>query len=112
MRTTFHLVAEPVWAALDAAGPYTHASLADEGFIHCTDGAANLRDTANRYYGDDPRPFLVLTVDLDAAGSPWRIDDPGRPYPHVYGPIARSAILAIRPMPRSVDGRFEAPGEA
>jgi uncharacterized protein (DUF952 family) len=109
VRTTYHLVAEPVWTSLDPSQPYTHASLASEGFIHCTDGAANLRDTANRFYRDDPRPFLVLTIDLDSAGSPWRIDDPGLPFPHVYGAIDRSAIVAVRRMPRRADGAFELP---
>jgi len=109
VRRTFHLVAEPVWKALDPSAPYRHPSLEAEGFIHCTDGAEAMRDTANRHFRDDPRRFVVLTVDLDAAGSPWRIDAPGTPYPHVYGPIDRGAILEIRPMPRGGDGAFEAP---
>ena len=34
--------------------------------------------TANRFYRADPQPFLLLTLDLDRTGSPWRFDDPGR----------------------------------
>jgi len=109
VRRTFHIVPDPVWLALDVAKPYRHSSLDTEGFIHCTDGAEAMRDTANRFYRDDPRPFVLLTVDLDAAGSPWRIDDPGMPFPHVYGPIDRRAILDVRPMPRAVDGTFTTP---
>jgi uncharacterized protein (DUF952 family) len=109
VRPTFHLVPEAAWSAQDPGAPYRHASLETEGFIHCTDGAEAMRDTANRHYGADPRPFLVLTVDLDAAGSPWRIEKPGSPYPHVYGPIDRAAILDVRPMPRDPDGTFRPP---
>lgn len=110
MRTTFHLVPASVWASLDPTQPYEAASLADEGFIHCTDGESELLATANGHYATDERPFLVLTVDLDAAGSPWRIDDPARIYPHVFGPLRRGAILAVRPLVRDPDGRFIAIG--
>lgn len=106
MRPTYHLVPERVWTSLDPSTPYRHPSLESEGFIHCTDGAAAMRDTANRHYREDPRSFLVLTIDLDAAGSPWRIDEPGKPFPHVYGPIDRAAILEVRPMPRDAHGAF------
>ena len=69
--------------------------------------------TANRHYRDDPRPYLVLTVDLDAAGSRWRYDDAPMFYPHVYGPIAPAAVLRAVPIPRADDGTFlpfEPPG--
>ena len=89
--------------------PWAPASLASEGFIQCTDGLAAIADTANRFYAGEPGAFLLLTVDLDAVGCPWRIDEPGRPYPHIYGPLPRSAILAVRPMPRTADGRFTSP---
>lgn len=105
-RTTFHLVPVEIWASGDASEPWAAASLASEGFIHCTDGAEAMVATANRHYRDDPRAFLVLTVDLDATGSPWRFDDPSGIYPHVYGPIARTAILRAVPIIRAADGRF------
>jgi uncharacterized protein (DUF952 family) len=62
--------------------------------------------TANRHYRDDPRPFVILTVDLERVGSPWRIDDPEGIYPHVHGPIERAAIVAVVPANRDADGRF------
>ncbi len=106
MPTTFHLTPRDWWDAADPSAPLTAPSLADEGFIHCTDGAANLVDTANRHYRGDLRTFVVLTVDLDRVGSPWRTEDAGRIYPHVFGPIARAAILAVAPAPRAADGSF------
>lgn len=106
MRPTFHLIPVVVWDAADADTPLVRESLDDEGFIHCTDGPDALIATAERHYRDDPRDFLALTVDLDAVSSPWRYDDPGKPYPHIYGPIDRAAIVDVTPVSRAVDGRF------
>jgi len=106
MRTTFHLVPEDVWSAADAEAPYEAASLATEGFIHCTDGIEEMGVTFDRYYMADARPFLILTLDLDALDVPWRYDIAGSPYPHIYGAVTRAAILAVGRVERDVDGRF------
>jgi hemoglobin len=109
-RPTFHLIPAEVWAAADPGSPYRAATLQTEGFIHCTDGVDELLATADRHFRGDPREYLVLTVDLDATGSPWRFDGGRDIYPHVYGPIARQAILSIAPMVRQEAGSFVAIG--
>jgi uncharacterized protein (DUF952 family) len=106
VRPTFHLTPAEAWTASRADEPYLPASLQAEGFVHCTDGVAAMVATANRHYADDPRDFVVLTVDLDALDVPWRYDDPGSPYPHIYGPIPRAAILTWSPIERDADGHF------
>jgi uncharacterized protein (DUF952 family) len=106
MRPTYHLVPAESWTSAHPGRPYAAASLDLEGFVHCTDGMTEMVATANRHYRDDPRPFLVLTVDLDATGSPWRIEDERGIYPHVFGPIERAAILRVVPAPRAADGEF------
>jgi uncharacterized protein (DUF952 family) len=105
-RLTLHLVPEAAWDGRDPATPYTPAAYAQDGFIHCTDGDDEMIRTANRFYRVDPQPFLVLTVDLQRTGSPWRFDEPGRPYPHVYGPIDPAAVLHVRRFGRDADGTF------
>ena len=107
MPQTFHLVPEATWTAADPATPYEAASLATEGFIHCTDGVTALGETFDRYYAADPRQFLALTLDLAGLDVPWRYDVAGSPYPHIYGPIARSSIVAVSKVERGGDGRFE-----
>jgi uncharacterized protein (DUF952 family) len=106
MRETFHLVPRVVWAAADPGTAYEAASLESEGFIHCTDGVAALGVTFDRYYAADPRPFLALTLDLDVLDVPWRYDVLDSPYPHIYGPISRSAVRAVSPVEREPNGRF------
>jgi uncharacterized protein (DUF952 family) len=106
MRETFHLVPEALWTAADPETPYEATSLGPEGFIHCTDGVEPLAVTFDRYYAGDERPFLALTLDLDALDVPWRYDVPGSPYPHIYGAIRRDAVRAISRVGRTSDGRF------
>jgi uncharacterized protein (DUF952 family)/uncharacterized protein YciI len=106
VRSTFHLAPADVWARRDPNVPITPSSLETEGFIHCTDGVEAMIATANRHYRADPRAFVVLTVDLDATGSPWQFDDPEQRYPHVYGPIDPAAVLATAPIARAADGTF------
>ena len=106
MRQTYHLMPAAAWAGRDPAAPVESPSLAANGFIHCTDGAEAMVATANRHYRETPGSFVVLTIDLDSAGSPWRFDDQSGIYPHIYGPIAPAAVLAAQPMPRAADGTF------
>ena len=106
MRPTFHLTPRAWWEAADSDASLTAPSLVTDGFIHCTDGVAEMVATANRHYAADPRDFVVLTVDLDAISSPWRIEDRDRIYPHIFGPIDRAAIVAAVPAPRDADGAF------
>lgn len=106
MRETLHLVPSLAWDGRDPAVPYTPEAYAADGFVHCTDGDEEMVRTANRHYAADPRAFLVLTIDLDATGSPWRFDVPDKPYPHVYGPIDPMAILDVRRAVRDETGAF------
>ena len=106
MRLTYHLTPAEWWAASDAAAPLGAPSLAEEGFIHCTDGPVAMVATANRHYRGDPRDFVILSIDLDRVGSRWTVEDRARIYPHVFGPIAREAIEAVVAAPRASDGAF------
>ncbi|HEY4190612.1 MAG TPA: DUF952 domain-containing protein [Candidatus Limnocylindrales bacterium] len=108
-RLTLHLVPAAVWDAHDKATPYLPAAYPQDGFVHCTDGDAEMVAVANRFYAGDPRPFLLLTLDLERTGSPWRFDDPDQVYPHVYGPIDPASVVEVRRMVRDADGAFLAP---
>jgi uncharacterized protein (DUF952 family) len=105
-RPTFHLTPLAWWEAADPARPLGAPSLETEGFIHCTDGAAAMVETANRHYRFVPGDFVILTIDLERISSPWSVEDPGRIYPHIFGPIDREAISAVVAAPRDADGTF------
>jgi uncharacterized protein (DUF952 family) len=105
-RPTLHLVPEDTWDALAPGAPYLPAAYAQDGFVHCTDGDDEMVVVANRFYRADPAAFLLLTLDLDRTGSPWRFDDPIGIYPHVYGAIDPASVLEVRRMARGPDGTF------
>lgn len=106
---TFHLVAAEDYRAAASDAPYVPASFAADGFIHCTDSAANLAEVGNRYYRDDVRDYLVLIIDKAAVEPPVVYEDPARIYPHIFGPLNRDAIVEILPAPRAADGSFLPP---
>ena len=106
---TYHLIPRLEWEALESAADYAPPSLAREGFIHCTDGAAEFAATANRYFRAEPGAFLVLLVERTRIRAPWRYDDPRRVYTHIYGPLNRDAIIRVLPAPRAADGTFLPP---
>jgi uncharacterized protein (DUF952 family) len=103
---TFHLVAREVWEAQRAHDTYEPEAFAVDRFVHCTDGDNAVIDTANRYYRDDPRAYVVLTIDLDALSSEVKYEDPAGLFPHVYGPIETTAVRAVRAVLRDADGTF------
>lgn len=110
-----HICPETDWAAVPDGGSYRAASLDDVGFVHCSDpGTVHL--PASRLY-PGRTDLLLLRIDpalLDAPvrwepavpperGAPW--------FPHVYGPIPRSAVVSVHRFPPESDGSFRLPGE-
>jgi uncharacterized protein (DUF952 family) len=102
--TILHLVPAPDWAA-DPDRPYAPASLATEGFVHCSPDEATTLAVATAFYADAPRPLLVLRLDVTRlqaevvheAASP--VPPPGVSddvlFPHVFGPLDRDAVTSV-----------------
>ena len=97
---TYHLVAEPVYQDWDGSQDYTPEDYEQDGFIHCTDGIANVLATANRYYKDDKRHWLVLVIDKDLVRAEVKYEDEEKIYPHIYGTLNRAAIVSELPVKR------------
>ncbi len=109
-HVTLHLLPAARWEAWradhDPAARYAPVAFEADGFVHCTDGDAEMLAVANRFYAGDPDPFVAVDLDLALVGAPWRYDDPGSPYPHVYGPLRRDAVRGVRAVLRDGEGRF------
>jgi uncharacterized protein (DUF952 family) len=100
----YHVVPLADWgAAPDSA--YTPASLADEGFIHCSPDVATTLAVADAFYRDAPRPLLALQIDESrltsrclfeaAAPTPPPGVSADTLFPHIYGPLNRDAVTGI-----------------
>ncbi len=113
----FHLTAAADYQAVPPGEPYRPTGLAADGFIHCTGTLPVLLEVANRFYRDQPGAFVVLDIDPPQLTAPVRLESPVPPapagsplagvlFPHIYGPLNREAIVAVRPARRAADGRF------
>lgn len=102
----FHLVSENWYHRQPTSEPYLPQAYPLDGFVHLTHGEHEVMEVGNNFYMNDPRPYLLLTIDLDRVTSEVRYDDPERRYPHVYGPIDREAITEVREVYRAPIGLF------
>jgi uncharacterized protein (DUF952 family) len=113
----YHLVTAADFRAAPANRPYLPAAFSDDGFIHCTEDQALLLVVANLVYRGEAGEFLVLDIDPQRLTSELRRERPAPPpppgsplaeafFPHIYGPLNREAIVAVRPARRATDGTF------
>lgn len=103
----YHLTTRSAWSAALATGTYAPASLAAEGFIHCSTAAQYLA-TANLYFRGAP-DLLVLAI--DESSLPIRFEPPAgssRPdlFPHLYAPLPLTSVVRAIPLPALADGSF------
>jgi uncharacterized protein (DUF952 family) len=107
MSRIYHLVTPAAWELSDV--DYRPVSLAAEGFIHCS-FAGQVAAAANRFYANADE-LALLHIDPDLLASPLRVEPSGsgEEFPHVYGPLNRTAVVAVQKLERGADGlwRFD-----
>ncbi|SMF39478.1 DUF952 domain-containing protein [Streptomyces sp. Amel2xC10] len=112
--TVHHVVPLAVWSA-DPGRPYAPASLAEDGFVHCSPDERTTLAVVNAFYRDAPRPLVALVLAVDRLSAPcvWEaaapVPPPGVPegtlFPHVFGPLDRDAVEAILEVGWDEEGR-------
>jgi uncharacterized protein (DUF952 family) len=97
----FHIATLADWKEAEASGTYAMSTLGrtldEEGYIHAArhDQVPTVRD---RYYADVTDPLVVLEIETDRLDAEVKDEQVGdEVYPHVYGPIPTSAVVAWRP---------------
>jgi uncharacterized protein (DUF952 family) len=96
----FHLATLVELAEAEERGSVAPASLASEGFVHCST-AAQLAGTIERYYAD-VEELAVLHLDPITLGDAlvWEESRPGEIYPHVYREISMDEVVEVIPWRR------------
>jgi len=88
-----------------SAGQYRPPSLDEEGFVHCSTPEQILDVAARFYAGRDDLHLLCLDADRLAAEVRYEaLGEATEPYPHVYGPVDRDAVVDAVPFPSDGDG--------
>ncbi len=98
----FHIATAADWAAAKRAGSYEISTLgrtlAEEGFIHAS-RREQVAGTFTAFYADAQQPLVLLAIETDRLTSPWQEDEvDGTTYPHIYGPLNRSAVVDVLPL--------------
>jgi uncharacterized protein (DUF952 family) len=107
MARIYHLILEADWERARLTGQVRPNSLAEEGFIHCSQDEAQMLAVANRLYaGLDG----LLTLEVDTGRLSWPVKcEPSRSgeiYPHIYGPLNTDAVVKVQTMSVGADGSF------
>ncbi|WFB10264.1 DUF952 domain-containing protein [Streptomyces sp. LX-29] len=110
----YHLVRLDDWLVAPDR-PYAPASLAEDGFVHCSPDESTTLAVANAFFREVPGPLMALMIDehrLDVLVR-WEAADPEPPpgvgpevlFPHVFGHINRTAVVGMLEVERDAEGR-------
>jgi len=103
--TLLHICPRADWREAQQRGEYRAASLASEGFIHCST-PDQVAATADRFY-HGRHGLVLLVIDSDRVGPEIRYEAAdGSLFPHVYGPLNLDAVVEVRDFEPGADGAF------
>ncbi|WP_153796222.1 DUF952 domain-containing protein [Foetidibacter luteolus] len=92
----YHITTQTDWEAAQKNGFYEAASLADEGFIHCSHDH-QVSGVLERYYAGKTN-LVKLVIDADKLNQRLQHDfspTMNESFPHVYGRINLEAVTEV-----------------
>lgn len=90
----YHVVMPDYWQQFEGKSAYTPPTFAEEGFIHCCTKAQI--DYVLSTYFKGVTEVLLLKIDRNLLASELKVEPAnGQYFPHIYGTINKSAIIAV-----------------
>ena len=96
----YHVVTKEFWQKALQQGFYEAASLAVEGFIHCS-RAEQVIGVLNRYY-EGQTDLLLLHIDESKLYAVLKYElatSVNEEFPHIYGSLNLDAVIEVQKMP-------------
>ncbi|HEX2881376.1 MAG TPA: DUF952 domain-containing protein [Polyangiaceae bacterium] len=105
VTTIYRLLGEDAWAMAQREGVFRGSEHdVRDGFIHFS-SAEQLAETAAKHYaGRDDLVLLWVSTAALGAALRWEISRGGALFPHLYGPLAVSAVKRAVPVVLGADG--------
>lgn len=96
--TAFKILTADQWAQFQADGVF-HGAAVDlaDGYIHLS-AFDQVQGTLDKHFAGQPG-LVIAEIDLEALGSivRWEVSRGGALFPHVYGDLPLSSVVATRP---------------
>ena len=108
--TAYKILLPDEWAALTRDGSFAGAAVdVADGFIHMST-AAQLDETLRKHFAGRDE-LWIAAIDLAALGDlvRWEPSRGGALFPHLYGELPLSAVVAHGPLAQQEDGSVRLP---
>lgn len=105
-----HITSKKHWKNAKSVGKYIADSLKTEGFIHCS--LRNQLIRVANYNFKNQKGLVLLVIDETMLKSEVKYEDLynlGEKYPHIYGPVNLTSVIATHDFSPNVDGNFKLP---
>jgi len=101
----YKVLSEPQWDAAVRCGEFTGSAVdRRDGYIHFSTAGQVVETVRKHFAGQDH--LLLLSVSAEELGTDlkWEPSRGGDLFPHLYGPLPVSAVIAAVPLPRDPSG--------
>jgi uncharacterized protein (DUF952 family) len=105
MHNIYKICPVPLWREAEKAGFFTGAPIDIlDGYLHFST-AQQVRETAAKHFSGQ-NDLLLIAIDADSLGESLRFEPSrgGDLFPHLYAPLALSAVLWVKPLLLGSDG--------